>query len=201
MQTEVSKGDLIGIANGEVYFVGDVCWVEGKQVVNHVISYRPVEKDVYEQLSDEDMAVDYDDWDHLHEYWKHAVEKDLTELGYQEFAREIFREEKHDAEASGNELWFFGQDCSGEGSVLCEDMVLHEQIKEDLEPLIDMEIGSWEWSSWTEPTSNEYPIKQGDELIPMEWDVVYNQYAVDACNLFAKVRNNYDFDEWLKIIR
>ena len=181
----VKKGDIIGIANEEVYFVGNVANVDGVVVVPHISGYRPIDECRFERLRDSEWAIKYDDYDTFHYLWKEAVAADRTEDSYKEFAEAIWDEE----DQSGEPLWFFGQDCSGEGQVLIEDMELHEKVKADLEPLIDCEIGSWDFSCWTDPFADH-----SDKKEPMEWDVVYNQEAVEACNRYCDlITSGYDY--------
>lgn len=184
----VKKGDIIGISDGEVYFVGSVKNVDGTEVVSNVSGYRPVDKEQFEHLRDKDWSITWDDYDTFHFLWKDAVAHDFTEESYEEFAERIWDE----ADRSENPLWFLGQDCSGEGEVLIENKKLHKKVKADLAPLIDFEIGSWESSCWTDP------FKRGTKE-PMEWDVVYNKEAVEACNRYCDlITSGYDY--W-KIVR
>lgn len=195
----VKEGDLIGIAYGEVYFVGDVAWVDGVQVVTGVSTYRPVSQEVFDELADEDSAVANDSYDTLHVNWRHAVAAEETEEGYEEFSRKVFREQRDLAECSFNELWFFDQDISGPGEILCTDMELHEKVSADMKSITGEVVPSWEASSWTFPAP---PVHKntGDNLYPpIEWDVIYNWDAAEACNRFSTFRQKYpSWDEWNK---
>lgn len=186
----VKKGDIIGIANEEVYFVGSVKNVDGIEVIPNIVGYRPVDEGKFERLRDEDWAISEDDYDTFHFLWKEAVAADRTEDSYQEFAEAVWDEEDRSEEP----LWFFGQDCSGEGHVLIEDMALHEKVKTDLEPLLDYTIGSWEWSCWIDPFADRRDKKEA-----IKWDVVYSPEAVEACNRYCDlITSGYDY--W-KIVR
>lgn len=175
----VEKGDLIGIADGEVFFVGNTKDVDGTFVVDHIDGYRPVSVENFEYLRDKDRMINEDEYDSFHCIWKQAVADDRTELGYEDYAEWLWDQEDMSYDEP---LWFYGQDCSGYGSVLIEDMEFHEKIKADLEPLIGEEIGSWEWSCWTSPEGWR-------DNKPLKWDVIYNQEAVDACNRYSDVKD------------
>lgn len=171
----VEKGDLIGIADGEVFFVCNVKIVNELPVVNRIAGYRPVSVGIFHELRDKELAIRDDCCDTFHDLWKDAVAQDRTELSYYDYASWVF---DYEDMSYDQPLWFFGQDCSGEGEVLIEDMELHEKVKADLESLIGMNIGSWEWSCLTDPSA-------GLISSPLKWDVIYNQEAVDACNRYC----------------
>lgn len=166
-------GTLIGIANGEVYFVYHIGSANGLPLVARVISYRPVVKSDFELLRNKFYAIDEDPFDTFHLWWREAVAANKTEEGYREFAEGLWNYEDMSYDQP---LWFYGQDCSGWGEILIEDMDLHNKVKADLEPLIYDEIGSWEFSSLGDPCAD---LSNPEE--PIEWDVIYNRDAVDGC--------------------
>lgn len=186
----IQKGDLIGIADGEVYFVETIATDENNNmpVVFNVSTYRPVFEDMYSELSDKSRAINNDAYDYLHDAWKDAVSNDRTEDSYQDWAEAVFCEEQSQAEGSGNQLWFFGQDCSGSGFELVSDMDLHNRIKEDLQPFVEDngDIASWECSSWMSPADRD----NTGIYHPVKWDIVYDKEAADACDRYSEAMNN-----------
>lgn len=178
----IKEGEMIGLAQNRVWFVGNVGIDEdtGEELVLNASSYRPVSRERFDAYSQKGKAVNEDECERLHDDWKDSVRFDRTESSYEDWAEEAFENAQNNAKKDGNLLWFYGQDVDLPGLKLCQDLKLHEQVKNDLvkySELREEDVASWEFASYQTPAES-----YGYEKIKnLDWQLIYDMKLVNSC--------------------
>lgn len=206
------EGDLIGIANEEVWFVNSTAIDEdtGEEIVLCAASWTPIHEQIYKKGNNLEECLEHkeDTWNYnegLYSEWKDAVFQEETEDSYEDWARWRFSSLKEEAEKAGNQVWFYGQYAEPDdtGYELLTDEKLRKRVTDsflEFTSLFEDRMASWDTARVSVPCD----MYLREKIRPLSWQVVFNKEAVAGCNKAVEALNAKHTiwrDEHTKIVK
>lgn len=149
---------VVGILNGEVYGVEDE--KVGCDGIFCFCVIRPVSKEQFEDYKDIHFWMDNE-----REYWVDAVRCEKTDLGLEDYFKELLKEHE------GNEDFLLKDDSFTD--MLDEDSDLYGEVVDYIQKDLDIEVATFECSGLYPP--KEYgKYKRFDKVL--NWDLAIKYY-------------------------